>query len=94
MSRYRKVYAGNSYSAPAWFDELRTLTRKDFEYLKSINFDPNSSDTYGRTALIIEIQDRLYLNDNLIHDFNKLPIEQQEGFAEKAVQTVRLLREF
>ena len=86
-------YKSPHYS-PAWFDQLRVLAKSDFDYLKNINANPNLTDDYGRTALIIEIQERLYLNDSLIHDFDSLSKKEQPRAAEKATETMKLLIEF
>ncbi|HEY4527066.1 MAG TPA: ankyrin repeat domain-containing protein [Candidatus Paceibacterota bacterium] len=93
---YRTLNRTDFYSprSPAWFEKLRSWTKKDYDYLTSIGADPNAVDDFGRTALILEIQDRLYLNDYLIHNFDDLPKEQQTAAAEEAVQTMKLLIEF
>ena len=83
-----------SYHSPVWFDRLRGLTKNDFDYLKSIDANPNTVDDLGRTALILEIQERLYLNDYLVHNFNTLPKKEQSSASEEAVRTAKLLIDF
>src|SRR3989344_621854 len=77
--------------APAWFDELRGWTKKDYDYLKSIGADPNATDDFGRTALVLEIQERLYLNDYIDQNFDNLPRAKQPAAAEKGVENMKLL---
>jgi ankyrin repeat protein len=92
--KYNNYLSTESYTAPVWFDRLRGLTKENFDYLKKIWADPNTVDSLGRTALILEIQERLYLNDYLIHNFDSMSKEQQPMASKKAVETAKLLIEF
>jgi len=88
LKRTTDIY---SPQAPVWFTNWGEIDKKTTDYLKSIHADPNNTDDFGRTALVLFINHLSYLVDSTV---SQLPERQQPQVIEKELEPLKILIDF
>ncbi len=81
----------HSPHAPVWFTEWGAIDEQTTKYLESINANPNNTDDFGRTALVLFMNHLSYLVDGTV---SQLPTRQQPQVVEKELAPLRALIAF